>query len=236
MSRSTTDDNPTYQLFEAIRVLTQTHEVIIDDKHGTFLGSRTELPLLLKLRTAQASNIGGAGGAGKAGRERVPLNVGAADLYDRIQGDIREWFGRETDYAEHGRPLPEVVLQQWYLRYVNRWRAQEITDASVWERERDVQNWITQIRDLLDPPFRFPLTAPCPICGKEWVTLNNEDDENEREQVRVLNAVERERIEDSYVVCRNPECGRIWRGVHEARQLRIAIDDADLERWKETSA
>lgn len=218
--------DPILALNKVVDELTQEHSVTVDQK-GVFLGLRTEHALLLKLRTAVASNMGGGDGAGKAGRERVPLNVGARDLYDRITADITEWYGRETDYAEHGRPTPEVTLRQWFIRFVNRYRQLDISDTAFDRQIVLVESWVQQIRDLLDPPFRWPLTSPCPICGLEWVSLYKVDDPAEIERVRVLNAVEREHIEESYVICRNPECGRIWKGVMAARDLRIAIDDAD---------
>ena len=219
--------NPIVELDKLVKTLTTEHDEIIDQK-GEFLGMRREQGLLLKLRVAVASNTGGGEGAGKPGRERAPINVGAADLQDRIVSDIREWYGRETEYAEgHGRPSPERTLQQWYIRYINRYRSGQISDEGFARQMSIVESWVTQIRDLLDPPFRFPLTSPCPICNQEWVTAYAADDPNEIERVRVLNAVERESIEDSYVICRNPECGRIWRGVYQARALRTLIDDAE---------
>lgn len=220
--------DPIRELNKVVDILTKEHEELIDQK-GSILGMRREQPLLLKLRLAVASNMGGAG-AGKAGRERVPINVGAADLQDRILADIREWYGRETDYAEHGRTSPESTLRQWFIRYVNRYRAGQVSDDGFDRQTAVVAGWVTQIRDLLDPPFRWTLTSPCPICGHEWVEAFAADDPNEIERVRVLNAVERESIEDSYVICRNSACGRIWRGVFEARALRILIDDAELMR------
>jgi hypothetical protein len=221
---------PIQALRRVVDELTQEHTVTVDQK-GVYLGIRNEQALLLKLRVAVASNVGGGEGAGKAGRERVPLNVGARDLYDRITSDITEWYGRETDYAEgHGRPTPEVTLRQWYIRFVSRYRSNQVTDGQFDRQIGLVESWVTQIRDLLDPPFRFPLTAPCPICGLEWVSVYKADDPAEIERVRVLNAVERESIEESYVLCRNPECGRIWKGVMEARALRTLIDDAELRK------
>jgi hypothetical protein len=154
-------------------------------------------------------------------KDRSPLNIAAVDQYDRIAGVIREWYGHETDYAD-GRVFthPETDLRQWFLRYSNRWRSQQVTDEYAWDRVKTVAGWVTAIRDLLDPPFRFPLTAPCPACGESWVEAFNTDDAAEVERVRVLNAVERERIDDSYVLCR--ACERVWRGPLEARTLRIA--------------
>lgn len=224
------DDNPIYQLMRVVDMLSQEHTVIVEDKDHRFLGHRQETALLVKLRASVQSNVGGNGGDGKPGRERVPIDVSAQDLYNRIDADIREWYGRETDYAEHGRPAPWVLLRQWYIRYINRYRAGDISDSTMWAIVRTAESWVQQIRDKLDPPTKIEITAPCPVCGKEWVNVglklpDGTDDPEDTEMVHVLNAVERENIEDSYALCH--ACGEVWRGVGRMRQLRIAIDDAE---------
>jgi hypothetical protein len=221
--------NPAYAMLKIVDELSAPHTVIVDDLDGKFLGHRQENPLLLKLRNAVGSNIGGNGGDGKPARERVPIDVSAADLYTDITENIREWYGRETDYAEHGRPLPEVTLRQWYLRFVNRWRAGEITEDTMWSQIRILESWVRQVRDKLDPPNRIEITAPCPMCGTEWVNIapkiDGAQDPKDAEMVRVLNAVEAARIDDAYALCR--ACGTVWKGVSRMRALRIAIDDAE---------
>jgi hypothetical protein len=223
------DLNPITELMRVVDVMTKPHTVIVDDRKGRFLGSREEQALLVKLRAAVAANIGGAGGQGAPGNHRVPLNVGASDLLNRITADIREWYGRETDYtAEHGRPAVEVTLRQWFIRYVNRYRGKQITDEGMWGQVRAIEAWEQQIRDMTDPPFRFPITQPCPLCGQQWVERFATDDPAELERVRVLNAVERGDIEKSFVSCAG--CGKVWRGIRQARDLRIMMDDAETER------
>jgi hypothetical protein len=224
--------NPLTELDEALAMLTRDHELVVQLK-GVVLGSRIEAPLLLKLRNAVASSIGDGSGGGKSNKASVPLNVGARDLYDRIAGDIRSWFDQLADQparAAHGRPTPEVTLTQWYIRYVSRFNSNLVTEKQLLARARLMRDWTQQIRDLIDPPYRWPLTTACPICGLEWASLRRVDDPNEIERVRVLNAVERENIEDSYVVCLNPECGRIWRGKAGARELKIAMDDVEAAK------
>lgn len=234
MKKQNLDENPEYQLREAVKKLTREHTVTIDDPDGgNFIGSRQEKPLLLKLRVAIASNLGGSSGAGKAPQERSPLNVGAADLYTRIELEIREWYGRETDYAEHGRPVAEVVLTQWYLRYAGRYRMNLLTEASLWQQTGVMQSWIQQISDLLDPPRRFVIKSACPECGVELADLYAIDDPSHLERTRVLNAVERDNADDCYVVCRNPQCRMLWRGLAACRQLLVAIDVARFEKEKQ---
>lgn len=227
---SAQDDNPIYRLMKIVDELTLEHTVIVEDKDGRFLGHRQEIALLVKLNAAVQSSSGGNGGDGKPGRERVPIDVSAQDLFNRITADIREWYGRETDYAEHGLPAPWVTLRQWYIRFINRYRQGDIHDRTMWSQISTVESWVQQIRDKLDPPTKIEITAPCPICGHEWVNVglklaDGRDDPEDIEMVRVLNAVEREKIEDSYAMCQ--ACNTVWKGVGRMRQLRIAIDDAE---------
>lgn len=219
--------NPIVELDVALAMLTRDHELIVQLK-GVVLGSRTEQPLLLKLRAAVASSIGDGTGGGKSNKSAVPLNVGARDLYDRMTLDIRKWFSEVATDSSHGRPVPEVTLTQWYIRFVSAYRSNLVTEALLKRKTSELRDWQQQIRDLIDPPYRWPLTSPCPVCGLEWVTLHAVDDPREIERVRTLNAVEREDIESSYVVCVNPQCGRIWRGTIGARALKIALDDVEL--------
>lgn len=232
------DDNPIYQLMKVVDELTQEHTVIVEDHEHRFLGHRQEVALLVKLRASVQSDVNGNGGDGKPARERVPIDVSAQDLYNRLDADIREWYGRETDYAEHGRPAPWVVLRQWYIRFINRYRAGDISDKTMWSIVGTVESWVQQIRDKLDPPRKIEITSACPICGKEWVNVglklaDGADDPEDIEMVRVLVAVEREHLEDSYAVCRS--CDQVWRGVTRMRQLRILIDDADTTRRTEAN-
>jgi len=94
-----------------------------------------------------------------------------------------------------------------------------------------VEGWEHQIRDKLQPPTRIEITAPCPVCGQEWINVglkrpDGSDDPNDIEMVRVLNAIERKTLEDSYAMCQ--ACSTVWAGVGRMRQLRGAIDDAAL--------
>lgn len=212
-----------YELRRAVDTLTVEHDEVVEDREGNLKGVRREKPLLVKLRAAVASNIGGSG-SGKPGYERVPINVGACDLLKRIAAEITDWYETETDRGVDGRPAPEVVLRKWFVLFAARSRGESM-EALVTERVREVRSWVTQIRDLLDPPHRFELTSPCPVCGNEWAEVRVSDDPNEVERVRVLNGVERERVEESYVLCRS--CDTVWRGLDEAQTLFDAIAKAE---------
>jgi len=204
----------------AVDVLTAEHTVVVEEPGGgRVLGTRNEHALLLKLRAAKAGNVGKSGGAGAASREKSPLNVGAADLYDRLAGVIAG-LHKADSYA-----LPETNLRQWMIGYLNQWRAGNLSHGSMRRRIGEVQSWVQQIRDLLDPPFRYPINRPCPNCGEQWAEVYRPDNPSEVERELVLNCVEREDPEDSYIMC--SACSAVWAGVYEARMLSIALDAGD---------
>lgn len=185
---------------------------------------RTNPPLLDWLRVLVGNNIGGSGG-GKAARERTPIDIAALTLYEDIDGRVRSWLDELG--ARLGKDVTLTqALKSWHTLWIGRPRDPKLEDAYA-----DVlTGWKQRVEDILDPPKRIEITAPCPACGKEWVNIglklpDGSDDINDVERVRVLNAVERETLEDSYALC--SACDRVWTGVGQMRALRIAIDDAD---------
>lgn len=183
---------------------------------------RTEASLLDQLRDAVASDKGQGGGR-KPGREQVPIDVAALVLYEVIDGRVRAWLGELG--ASSGKDItPAQALRTWYTL----WRAGQHDEGLEYRYKTVVEAWKQQILDKLQPPKRIELMAPCPMCGEEWMNiglklLNGKDDPNDVERVRVLSAVERENIADSYALCQ--ACDTVWLGVSRMRQLRIAIDD-----------
>jgi hypothetical protein len=212
-----------------------THPVTEDKFHR-----RTDPPLLDQLAAAVTSNIGGTGG-GKQARERTPLDIGALTLYEMIDGRIRSWL-LDLGAKPGGKITPTDLLRTWYVL----WAAGQHPDGLDARHTSILESWATLIRDRLDPPKRIEIQDLCPLCGKEWMNVglkmaDGKDDPNDVERVRVLNAVEREQIQDSYAICSS--CSTVWVGVSRMRQLRIALDDIDdkrteAERWmteKETA-
>jgi hypothetical protein len=183
---------------------------------------RVDAPLLDQLRDAVASSLE-SGGGGKPGRERVPIDVAALTLYEDIDGRIRSWLDELG--ARPGRDVtPTQALRTWYVM----WTAGRHTEGLEDRYQATIEGWAQQVRDKLQPPKRIEITAPCPVCGREWINVglklpNGDDDPNDVEMVRVLNAVERETIDDSYAMCQ--ACNTVWVGTGRMRQLRIAIDD-----------
>ena len=188
---------------------------------------RTDPPLLDWLHDAIVSNMGGSGG-GRQARERTPMAVGAFTLYEDIDGRVRSWMVEEG--AKPGKDLtPTQILRSWYTLWVGHNPTDHLRDAY----SNIMEGWADAIRDQLDPPKKIEITAPCPICRQEWINIglklaDGSDDPDDVERVRVLVAVERENINESYAMCR--ACEKVWLGVLNMRWLRIAIDDAEAAK------
>lgn len=188
---------------------------------------RLDPPLLDWLREAIANNVGGSGG-GKQARERTPLDVGAFTLYEDIDGRVRSWMLELG--ARPGNDLsPAQVLRSWYVL----WNQYTPSEPIVLAYANTLDGWVQRIEDVIDPPKRIEITAACPMCGQEWMNIglkldDGTDDPNDVERVRVLVAVERENMHESFAMCR--ACDRVWTGTGEMRRLRIALDDAEATR------
>lgn len=215
------------RLLDAVDALTkpQTFANWIGEPGEQKIVRHTEKPLLDLLDTLIGNNIG-SGGAGKPARERVPVDVSALMLRERIDERVRSWI-----LELGGKPGSQVTMTQlvrsWYVLWISGIHADEDRRAGV------LEGFEREVRDILDPPKRIELTTPCPFCNQEWVEVGPRQPDGsvhplDSEIVRTLNAVERESLDQSYAICR--ACERVWRGIGAMRILRIAMDDADAAR------
>ena len=226
-------DGTEYTLLEALDAITkeqhvaQWQEAVPEKGIDRQIKKRTNPPLLDWLAQSVGNNIGG-GGGGKAARERTPIDIAALTLYEDIDGRVRSWLDELG--ARPGKDItPTQALRTWYRLWIGGRHNEHLERAYA----SIIENWETRIKDVLDPPKRIEITAPCPACGKEWINIglkmaDGSDDPDDVERVRVLNAVERENIAESYALC--SACERVWVGVPEMRQLRIWIDDIETAK------
>lgn len=209
-----TDPN---ELRDLIVRLTETHDITVTDPGGRRIGTRTQQPLLAKLRTAKTSNIGT--GAGTAGfGPKTTLNIAASELYTSIERRARRWALNSGWTRGTAWPSPETLLTIWHSRT---YLARDLDPF-----EQTLRNWVHAITDLtVDPPHRFPLDAPCPFCGERWVEKTTD---GILERRHALNVIEREPVNDSTSFCL--ACDTIWPGIDGARDLARLIDDRAYEQ------
>lgn len=225
MTTDTSEKSPAELLLDALDKLTKPQTVA--NWRGDDIVRRTDPPLLDWLRDAIANSMGGSGG-GKQARERTPMDVGAFTLYEDIDGRVRSWVNDLG--GKPGKDLtPTQILRSWYVL----WNVGNPSERMVAAYAHILEGWVQAVNDILDPPKRIEITAPCPVCGQEWINVglklaDGSDDPNDLERVHVLIAVERESIHESFAMCR--ACDRVWTGTGEMRLLRIAIDDAEAAK------
>jgi hypothetical protein len=212
-----TEYDPIAELHRLRTILVDDHDVPVEHD-GILKGWRREKPLLTQLRKAAAPDMGATEGGGSAASTKVPLNVGAVDLYDRIRYEAREMHS-EAVGKQVGSLLPDKHLSQWLLLFTGRWRQQVASEGEARSAVRKVRGWITNINDLLDPPYRYPILRPCPTCG---VSRHTQAD---GVLGYALNVTERPNPNDWFIHC--VACGTEWAGENAARELSLAIDLAE---------
>jgi hypothetical protein len=210
MSQHVAARNTTTDLLDAIDLLTLPHDVKIIDR-GTHIATRRDPGLITQLRHARTANIGPGNGS-RAKHERLTLNIEASQLYTEIETLTKQWAIR-AGYRREGHPWPalEDLLRAWYAR------AHKRPHFSAAPHLATIEAWTQRILDLLDPPHRFDIDRPCPICGAHIINIRLDD---ETIQVRALNGIDRDE-HDSTVTCRN--CGAIWHGHESARELATEL-------------
>jgi len=220
-------ENPINDLRDAMDALTKPIRSAIWqdelDNQGQHIGQKltkqVDQSLLYQLRHAISGDLGSHGGGSKAAHERTPFDVAAFTMYEDIDGRVRAWAADAGMAPQHTRV--EDVLRSWFPI----WTVKAIPDQLVDRHTAILTRWAVGINDLLDPPTKQELTAPCPLCGQMWATVGKGE---EAESVRALWAVWRDNKDDSYGMCR--ACDHMWRGISAMRQLRISIDDQEAEQ------
>lgn len=220
-------DNPINDLRDAMDALTKPIRTAIWqdelDNRGQYVGQKLVVhkdnSLLHQLRNAISNNLGGGSNGGKAAHERTPFDVAAFTMYEDIDDRVKSWAD-DAGMTRSGLPV-EDVLRAWFPV----WTVKVIPDLLVDRHTAILVRWAVGINDLLDPPTKQELTAPCPLCGQMWATVGKGE---ETESVRALWAVWRENGDESYGMCR--ACDHMWRGISAMRQLRISIDDQEAEQ------
>lgn len=180
---------------------------------GRLLTIRKRAPLLHDLAAARSASVG-TGGGKKALHERVSLNIGASELHSEIETAVRDWL-LHTGYRRGPAawpPLDRLLVAWWSRVYLD-------PHLEPQQYAARLAAWISQITDLVDPPHRFEIEAPCPTCGATTVTV---DDGGEPKRARALLGTERD-PDVRFITCR--ACGDTWHGLAGGHRLAAEIRD-----------
>lgn len=182
------------------------------------INRRDDPPLLDQLEARVRSSLSD-GGSPSAGSASVLLDVVAFDLARGIEAKLRRWFGEMGASPGGGLSLREL-LRSWYVLYIG--GHHPVGDDDV--RRRAVESWVTEVRDILDPPDQIPYREqPCPICG-ETRALRSLDGEV-RDTVALWAVLRPEyRPEGSYGICR--ACNTVLAQDTDPIRLRARMNGA----------
>ena len=109
--------------------------------------------LLAQLRTFTSAKTGQ--GKGKPG-SMVPVQVDALDLLERIDRQAAVWCMEPGTTADRLHSLAD-----------RQYRPEDAPD--ILECASTIEGWVVEARQIIDPPRRMSVAAPCPECGKSVV-------------------------------------------------------------------
>lgn len=199
-----------------------TQPIRVEFWQGLEKHTRTDDPLLLQLKAAVVSNMGGGSGASKSARERTPLDVQAFSLLEEIDGRVRSWH---IDYASRAPYELTNALRGWYVLFTRHPKE----EADISRHMSILAGWVGRISDIVDPPKRIELTVPCPRCNRRWITRGVG---HEAESTGALSALLRNG-EEFEASCGG--CGHRWVGIGAVRMLRTEIDEKEAQKSHLTS-
>lgn len=183
------------------------------------INRRDDPPLLDQLESRVRSSLSD-GGSPSAGSASVLVDVVAFDLARSIEAKLRRWYAEMgASPSSKGLTLREL-LRSWYVLYLA--GHHPVGDDEV--RRRVVEGWVTQVRDILDPPDQVDYPdQPCPLCGE---TRALRDIDGEVRDTVALMAVLRPdyRAEGSYGICR--ACNQVLAQDTDPIRLRARMNGA----------
>lgn len=106
-------------------------------------------------------------------------------------------------------------LDAWYVRFT---AIPHLDDNDIEWYRIELRRWANLIRNMLEPPKRFELTTPCPVCKSDtWV---NPDGETVRHPILVQYRVSPEGapVKPS-ARCRNEDCDAEWDSIEAIEEL-----------------
>lgn len=188
-----------------LEILTRPHTITTRGPHGE-LTAHEQPALIGSLRAAKTASVGRGSGSSTLDHERSALNLAAFQLYRDLERTVHRW-ARTANIPATGDP--ERLLTHW---------AAHADWHDLTRRVPQLREWIRQITDLLDPPPRWGLADPCPICHARWAEIGTQ---GHRERVDALQVTARTTI-DHEIACR--ACGRTWIGLDGAQTLNALLN------------
>ena len=216
---TTATDDP---LLIALDQLTIDHQVRVPVEDGPDYIATHE-GLIVQLRKAVASNLGGGSGAGAAGNERVPIDADALVKYQQIEEAIS---GRHQSLVGGPSGLyPEADLRWWFAAFNRALQAGTKNDSDYRYELGVLESWVRLIQDKLEPPRKRELVNDkCPECGFAWFVDATDKADPQRKVALTITYREGD-LDASVASCGC--CKQQWHGVMGLRALSYAIENPD---------
>lgn len=250
-------DNPIDDLLAAVQRLTDPyHDVkrIVDDNPdgGTDRSVIAKLKrdgLIKQLRNAVVGGIGSHEGAA-AGRERIPFDTGALDLYHAMERDITERFvtlTRKPVYLELER-----TLREWRAAFEDGYAKKHVTDDTLHNAVHAMEGWARKIEAHFDKPKSLEVTiihkarpddapevkfedmlcptkehrhpAPCPVCGEPFAH-NPKTGDKTFALLLEYRELGPDTMDSATGLCRF--CDAVWKAGSGMRELAYEIEKAE---------
>lgn len=171
-----------------------------DDETGE-IANHPVPPLLEQLR----DSVGHSGGSSRSsGRTSLPLNPDAFDALRRIELDAAELH-------RHAMSQDSITVDariRAIVAIAGRWTSPGMVAAAA----DHLRRFVKEIENVLNPPRRYEITAPCPACGVRTVWR-----EQDGEQVRVPALTV-----DAAIGCTCLNCRHVW-GPGQLEHLALVI-------------
>lgn len=154
----------------------------------------------------------GSGGAGS------PIDMGALDLLQRIEREVR--LMREALYLPVIKDTKLAIRDAWDTARAYR-RTGSLDDDQQWERISEAPlQWVELISQEWDDRTRMmEVTVPCPSCGERWIL----EDVNGEEKRRAAVVVEYAEGRAPAAECRAADCGGFWVGWADVARLGFTL-------------
>lgn len=120
-------------------------------------------PLLDMLYDARVPSTGRTGGGRSEASSRNLIDLGAFELWERIDGGARAWIG-ELSRVRPERELKAAVTQLAVMADTL-YRSGGLDEATFSRLSSMVVRWKADIELYFDPPVVKELQAPCPRCA-----------------------------------------------------------------------
>lgn len=164
-----------------------TGAVVRDDNTTT---RHVQPPLLGQLREAVAPTADG--GQGNGSGTYTPLNEHVVDVLTQIETDAADLHVKAT--MHDGFTAEDRIRAM--VEIAGRWTNVDHVGAML----NYLREWSREIRDVLEPPKRFDLVAPCPACGVRFVWRQHDGESVKQPALSV----------DGRTGCTCLDCGHVW--------------------------